>query len=1245
MAKRPGATRTSRVEGPADRQIPAMSRWDGLKSNADQSHASNQHRGHRPRPGSGGGGGRRQTQQQQQATASWRRGAGPSGGGGDAEAKQAFDRDLRLLEQKLKKVQGAEHSEVGDAAAAVEEALLALQVQQRQKWLRFDPKRVGWSVESLFRAVQCMAPHASVGAEPLVYDMTADALEMLRGSNGGDSWRMSTARTSECVAALVLRFRSLALVDTTVVAETTVANVLPTAKSILQCLNAIFAKLGSILPAEETAERLVRPLFVPVLESASSSSITGDVEQSCRQALCRSLLPATVGCISSLISQKRQASAILAPLVLDILEDGDEREVANPLRLQLLSLLQGSLLNENDESVLASTCECFSDILDAVYFIDRGNKARGRGSGKEATDINVASTARRIRTLLERSGNIEGRRDATDSTRTSISNLRVDILRLLSSLARAYPKAMAGQWAFFLEETMLAYDPLSSPLKSASSGLTASSPLLVTFIQSGDSKGKVAAMEAGRALICALPLKLWFGLGSRRDGRRTFTGTTSLASRVAKALGQLLAALKSAVLVSTEQISSDEIVIEACTIVEVVIQTEPFLYDATLALALTDLLDTLRMLIIKQLSKSPSRDTVAVVIIRAFVKGTGGTINPKGDLIPLSKPVEEWLSRAENRKFLFRLFSMLVKPLDDMLPSSGCGDGNNEDDNFLFTSNVSIREEAGTLLMLVLRMAPSILGFGDDDSGWTPHVFSSAVQSLLGDIDPKRRQLGLQFVRHYVQGRNDFLSEEISPFVCEAFGSVLLRALGDTNAGIRSSSAATYGLFLHSDWAILLEKSSDHFHHLLQMCVGKDTSRTNKIYAGESSAGVRSEACKAIGNMCSECCRGSSGNSTFSGSGSDLDDREETPLHIDGLDQIVCNVLDTVTIAVDDKNAGVRGMALFCIGNLSLSLQTAAGVMSEGVASNSSLPILCTSVHKCLEDKNDKVVGNAIRTSGHLLSLLRSSGDEGSIHMSDALYRCTVVTLTQKLNLALDIAEGKATNMSWKQRSIAKKHSWGSCHTLGVLLPCASSEKEPNRKLFLAAISQMIRCIQLARTLSEKVTAAAAAALKQTPMDMWREFSGVTTTIADGLVACLIVVYEEAKGVRAKRLSPPIRNDVQDLLNLFLAISSADDAISSFSNDAISPGILDFLYSWMVDKGSKSSSFDSIATALTSNVRVGEFEVSIEQRFSSRARHERRREGASPNTKADRRGEEESFVAINLDSRDGNDDSDEEDEL
>lgn len=235
--------------------------------------------------------------------------------------------------------------------------------------------------------------------------------------------------------------------------------------------------------------------------------------------------------------------------------------------------------------------------------------------------------------------------------------------------------------------------------------------------------------------------------------------------------------------------------------------------------------------------------------------------------------------------------------------------------------------------------------------------------------------------------------------------------------------------------------------------------------------------------------------------------------------------------------------------------------------------------------------------------------------------------------------------MSWKQRSFAKKHAWGACHTLGILLHNATSGNESNRKLFILPISQMIHCIQISERLNEKVTAAAAAALKQIPMDIWTEFSGMTTIISDGLVACLVVVYEEIKGVQDTKLSSPVRNDVQDLLDFFLAISSADDAISSFSNETISPGILDFLYSWMVDKGSKSSSFDSIATALTSKDRVGELEVSIEQRFSSRARHERRREKTSILTGVDYRGEEELFVSIKSHRRDENGDSDEEDEL
>ena len=1146
------------------------------------------------------------------------------GGGIDDEAHhQAYDHNLRLLEQNLSAFQD---QDVKDTAP-IKQLLVTLQTQQREGWLRYDAKRIGWTIESLFRSVQCIATYMNDapavncatlgtsgadsddnGVESLVYDMTAETLQMLsHGSNVGD-YSFHVTATNKCVEALVFRISSITLVDDNP-ATTDVPSAVPIARSMLQCLDAIFLKFGSALPAEETAERAVRYLLVPIVESASSSdtSVGGNDERTRRKGLCRSILPSTLSCISSLVSHKQHASAILAPLVLDITNDGDEQQVTNPLRLRVLSLLQELLVRENDDSFVATICRCFSDVLAAVCLIDRERWARGKGSVKEGTDVlNMASTARRIRTLLERNvnGGISGNGDEQGKESDGLK-LRVDVLQLLSSLAQAFPKCMAGQWAFFLEETMVAYDPLSSPYKSTRSLSTASSSsssLLVTFIENGSVEEKVAAMEASKALISTMPLKLWFGLSTQREGRRTFTGTTSLPNRVAKAIGQLSVALKATI--NTEQVEpeSDSTVVGACTIVEAMIQTEPFFCDESLALVLTDLLNAMKMILVKRLSESASEIAATVAIIRAFVKGTGGTINSTGHLVPLSRPMEKWLDIADNQKFLLRLMSVLV-----------ADDGTNCDDIFIGT-NEQVRQQAGTLLMLVLRMAPSILNNGKE-SGWTSQKFTSAVLNLHGDSNPKKRQLGLQFVRHYIEGRNDFLLDDGSSFLSESFGSILLQALADTNSGVRSLSAETYGLFLRSDWAILLKQSSDHFYHLLHRCVKK----------GESVAGVRSKACKAIGNMCSECCGVSIGSTSDPSHG-------ETFVQMDGLNSIVDNVLDTMTTALKDENPGVRGMALYCIGNLSLSLQSSALVGSTGVASNSSLLALSALVRNCLEDNNDKVVGNAIRTQGHLLNLLQSTSnvEEGNhVLMPSTLYRDTVFILTKKLDLALDIAEGKAIDMSWKQRSFAKKHAWGACHTLGILLHNATSGNVSNRKLFLLPISQMIHCIQISERLNEKVTAAAAAALKQIPMDVWTEFSGMTTIISDGLVACLVVVYKETKGVRATKLSPPVRNDIQDLLDLFLAISSADDVISSFSDETISPGILDFLYSWMVDKGSKSSSFDSIATALTSKDRVGEFEVSIEQRFSSRARHERRREKTTI----------KSYTSTE------NNDSDEEDEL
>jgi hypothetical protein len=427
-------------------------------------------------------------------------------------------------------------------------------------------------------------------------------------------------------------------------------------------------------------------------------------------------------------------------------------------------------------------------------------------------------------------------------------------------------------------------------------------------------------------------------------------------------------------------------------------------------------------------------------------------------------------------------------------------------------------------------------------------------------------------------------------------------------------------------------EQDSHYQQLLRLCINRESSKTNAV--GEPAASVRSEACKAIGNFCTE---------YFGLRDSSAGEIQLIPL--------VRDVTDAMLVAVQDKNAGVRSMALFAVGNLSLSLQTSLSLSDN--MSDCKFLALCQCVRNCIDDKSERVVSNAVRSAGHLLNFLRLCDKENRTQ-SEALYRETIKILTNKLDLALDVLTGKVTNLSWKQRSFAKKHSWGACHTLGALLQHASSTDGQSNELFLPAIFQMIRCLRLAYELNEKIIAAAAAALKLTPIDIWRKFSSESTIVADGLAACLMIVYHETNG--EKKLSPQVYDDARILLQTFLTMTSAIDAVVSFSRDDITAGMLDFLYSWMVDKGSKSTSFDAIAIALTlnSNHRT-EFDISIEQRFSSRAKHERRREGSPKKGSTSLEGDrlsvgDEAELAVHvqrehIDYNDDDDELDEEDEL
>ena len=100
------------------------------------------------------------------------------------------------------------------------------------------------------------------------------------------------------------------------------------------------------------------------------------------------------------------------------------------------------------------------------------------------------------------------------------------------------------------------------------------------------------------------------------------------------------------------------------------------------------------------------------------------------------------------------------------------------------------------------------------------------------------------------------------------------------------------------------------------------------------------------------------------------------------------------------------------------------------------------------------MVGNAVRTIGHLSYLIFRSPYENSLLSTEngtILYQRVVSRLKIKITWALKDAEGSAPKMSWKQRSSAKKHAWGVCHSLALILNSGEAQRDRNTEASCAS--------------------------------------------------------------------------------------------------------------------------------------------------------------------------------------------------
>ena len=864
----------------------------------------------------------------------------------------------------------------------------------------------------------------------------------------------------------------------------------------------------------------------------------------------------------------KHAAAMLAALVVDVMPDGKESQRINPLRLRILRAVSAcwrwscESIHQNTKDLNIQTEElemalrCMTVILNTMHALERG-KVQNKQSRGDTSELNLSAIARDIKTLVA----IE-----------KLNTFQPKLLRLLTSLCQVYPVSTANQWHLFLDTTGSVQPFILSTVEEAKLALRRKDFDNASWMLLPD------ALQTISSLISSIPFTNWIG-GDGRSSTRMSGG--NFACRVRNTITTLLTNLLNLTTAVKENLAEGGSYSDESHFESTMMQSASVVGKLCVSLPFNDNNDVFVAPAVKLVQCAGD---IFVLSARALDSGIGNltllsrsmvhfshviTTIHDGDA-SISVPVKHWLSDASSYDFIGILLNDSYSA-PTLSPSSKC---------------------KLEMLTSIVKSAPWSI---------TREPFNLAsfreICANLCNIqnDTSRRLLGVKLIEAFIVGRKAFVTECTSgkiqhnmelTVVPESFCPLVHSALSDQSSAVRTCAVTSFGCLLVTDWAVLLSRGSfignassldwTHVDSILRMCTPK----------GEKSGGVRSAACKAVGDICTVCV-----GSLLSEEGLE----KAVPFSDDFVVAISTKVCSEMEPALNDKTVSVRSMALFAIGNTALALQNRCAFLSM----NRILPL----VYACIVDKDDKVVGNAIRTIGHVSYFVYTpeflSNEGGSVSDDLKLYCSLLSNLTRKIHDVLCDATGEISReLSWKQRNSAKKHAWGSATTIGMLLGHSHLLSHFDDSLVESALLQLFRCIQLHAFINEKIFAAAVNALSALPASLWQYLSTKNCNV----IACGLATFFSFLELPQRKTASAYQANVERLTKALILIANKRDFCQMFLLRESLPFSIDFFYQWLTSCDVQSSTpLEQVVDAVTSQEVEHVIDVSDIQIFLSRA--------------------------------------------
>ena len=750
------------------------------------------------------------------------------------------------------------------------------------------------------------------------------------------------------------------------------------------------------LNAETVAQKIVMSMFLPCLEYIDNGSNT-DIPVFRQKGGFSGIKCVIVETINALLKNQKHSSAMIAPLVIDISSEGDEKLRTNPIKVKLICVLQTLLFRTNFKSeadVVTKLAQCLNTLIDADISLSNKNiYNESKINMRSMKSLNVIGMLRHIYEILQK------------SRRQYEEHCLVATLSLLAKLAKAFPQETSSQWHLFLSEAN--WNALATSFTS---------PVPVEFVYNRYSDQiRICAINSIICIVESIPLRLWMGRLSKSN-RTHKMSARYIGDRISSVLATLMD-------VFTYEISkglTEEVLDVVLTFVELALRKIPFENNEKVCLSAA-----LRLVnACFRLHWDEVKHTISTKdkrIVETIVNLYAGVESKQGHIIPIPLPVMLWLDR----------YPFYVQAIEDSVLT----------DDFS-VSNLMDRFE---LLGALYRAAPWLV-----DSRRFMDLFSCNMTSL--EVSRTRQGIMKVLVKLLLGRKRNMNSLRVQQknwnFILNQVFPILHDILNDHRADVDIAMLCiqSFGLLEGPELVNMLnvQVQPEHIESLLCWCSiqkvnDKNTTKKNKTK-------IIATTLTALGDIIATLHE--------SNTQKDLNNRAEELKRVvrlfsddillglsPGTDDLIRSKVSYfqhsfVFLSLFDKAFYFAFCkALYAVGNMALVVADGGGD-DYIVDVNTYHQFVSISV-STLSEENEKLVSAGIRAIGHLcFGYFRTSSSQRYPCLNNlskpmiALYFASIDHMMRKIQMSLDISSNEIKGLTWKRKSQIIKHARGSCHSL-----------------------------------------------------------------------------------------------------------------------------------------------------------------------------------------------------------------------